>query len=64
MTTETECWLITNGWGEAGYMEPGREQEQAEECQRLRGTETCPVHSHDEDQQRADDLDARQKGNA
>jgi hypothetical protein len=39
---EPECWLDSNGWGEAGYMDNG--QEQASECATLRGVETCPVH--------------------
>jgi hypothetical protein len=39
---DKQCWLIRNGWGDADYMDD--EQEQADECRRLRGWATCPVH--------------------
>lgn len=38
-----ECWLNLNGWGEAGYMDGGREQEA--ECRLLRKNEHCAMHS-------------------
>ena len=37
------CWLNLNGWGDAGYMDGGPEQDR--ECKTLRGDAVCAVHS-------------------
>lgn len=36
------CWLELNGWGSALYMDDGREQ--ATECAKLRGNDSCKRH--------------------